>query len=90
MAEEKSGVDEKELEQEASEAQGAEQATGEEPLADEIEEAIEQEPIDPALVQELKAAEADFRAAEKAHLQAKKEAEKAAEQLQTIISTVLE
>ena len=60
MAEEKSGVDEKELEQEASEAEGA--AAGAEPIADEVEKAIEQEPIDPALVQELKAAEADFRA----------------------------
>ncbi len=91
MAEEKSGVDDKELEQ-GAEAQESEasQAAGDEPIADEVENAIEQEPIDPALVQELKAAEADFRAAEKAHLQAKKEAEKAAEQLQTIISTVLD
>jgi hypothetical protein len=90
MAEEKSAVDEKEPGQEASDAQGTEKTAGQEPIADEVEEALEQEPIDPTLIQELKAAEADFRAAEKAHLQAKKEAEKAADQLQTIISTVLD
>jgi hypothetical protein len=59
-------------------------------LADALEEAIANEPIDPELVEELKAAEADFRAAEKAHLEARRQAEQAAEQLQQIISTVLD
>lgn len=59
-------------------------------LADALEEAIEREPIDPELVEELRAAEADFRAAEKAHLEARRQAEQAAEQLQQIIATVLD
>lgn len=59
-------------------------------LADALEEAIAHEPIDPELVEELKAAEADFRAAEKAHLEARRQAEQAAEQLQQIIATVLD
>ena len=89
MAEEKSAVDEKELGQEAADAQGADRTPGQEPIADEVEEALEQEPIDPSLIQELKAAEADFRAAEKAHLQAKKEAEKAAEQARLEVAAAL-
>lgn len=72
------------------EGSGQVAAPSEEALADQLEEAIAQEPIDPELVEELKAAEADFRAAEKAHLEAKRQAELAAEQLQQIISTVLD
>ena len=40
MAEEKSAVDEKELGQEASDAQGAGRTPGQEPIADEVEEAL--------------------------------------------------
>lgn len=60
------------------------------PISDALEQAIAQEPIDPELVEELRAAEADFRAAEKAHLEARRQAEQAAEQLQQIIATVLD
>ncbi|MBM3377870.1 MAG: hypothetical protein FJY38_06715 [Betaproteobacteria bacterium] len=66
-------------------ADGAESA-----VADELAQAIEGEPVDPELIEELRAAEADFRAAEKSHLEAKRQAEKAAEQLQAIIATVLD
>ena len=66
-------------------AEGAESA-----VADELAQAIEGEPVDPELIEELRAAEADFRAAEKSHLEAKRQAEKAAEQLQAIIATVLD
>jgi cell division protein FtsB len=66
-------------------AEGAESA-----VADELSQAIEGEPVDPELIEELRAAEADFRAAEKSHLEAKRQAEKAAEQLQAIIATVLD
>jgi cell division protein FtsB len=59
-------------------------------VADELAQAIEGEPVDPELIEELRAAEADFRAAEKSHLEAKRQAEKAAEQLQAIIATVLD
>jgi hypothetical protein len=81
-------------EEKASEVVSAENAPEsegvQEPLADALEEAIANEPIDPELVEQLKAAEADFRAAEKAHLEARRQAEQAAEQLQQIISTVLD
>ncbi|MBM3375017.1 MAG: hypothetical protein FJY35_02855 [Betaproteobacteria bacterium] len=60
------------------------------PISDALEQAIAQEPIDPELVEELRAAEADFRAAEKAHLETRRQAEQAAEQLQQIIATVLD
>ena len=85
MAEEKNSEVASERSEQAGEAQ-EEEGT----LADALEEAIAHEPIDPELVEELKAAEADFRAAEKAHLEARRQAEQAAEQLQQIISTVLD
>lgn len=74
----------------ASAASDPSEAPSDGTLADALEEAIAHEPIDPELVEELKAAEADFRAAEKAHLEARRQAEQAAEQLQQIIATVLD
>lgn len=59
-------------------------------LSDELEQAIADEPVDEELLEELRAAEADFRAAEKSHIEARRQAEKAAEQLQAIIATVLD
>jgi DNA repair exonuclease SbcCD ATPase subunit len=59
-------------------------------LADELEQAIGEEPVNEELIEELRAAEADFRAAEKSHIEARRQAEKAAEQLQAIIATVLD
>ncbi|MDA0665460.1 MAG: hypothetical protein O2848_01885 [Proteobacteria bacterium] len=59
-------------------------------LSDELEQAIAEEPVDQELLEELRAAEADFRAAEKSHNEARRQAEKAAEQLQAIIATVLD
>jgi hypothetical protein len=70
----------------ADQGEGVETST----LADALEEAITNEPIDPELIEELKEAEADFRAAERAHLEARRQAEQAAEQLQQIIATVLD